>query len=107
MFGVVAKSSIALSQLSFSTVVLPALLSTYIGQAAYLSKNPGDVLDTFYASIPVVAAAIIASQALISGAFAIISQSLSLSCFPRVKVVHTSAKYEGQVLQSQSSTTRL
>lgn len=44
-----------------------------------------------------VAAAIIASQALISGAFAIISQSLSLGCFPRVKVIHTSAKYEGQV----------
>lgn len=44
-----------------------------------------------------IAAAIIASQAMISGAFAIISQSLSLSCFPRVKVVHTSAKYEGQV----------
>lgn len=44
-----------------------------------------------------VAAAIIASQAMISGAFAIISQSLSLGCFPRVKIVHTSAKYEGQV----------
>lgn len=44
-----------------------------------------------------VAAAIIASQAMISGAFAIISQSLALGCFPRVKVVHTSAKYEGQV----------
>ncbi|KAK6160497.1 hypothetical protein DH2020_003878 [Rehmannia glutinosa] len=43
------------------------------------------------------AAAIIASQAMISGAFAIVSQSLSLRCFPRVKVVHTSAKYEGQV----------
>lgn len=44
-----------------------------------------------------VAAAIIASQAMISGAFSIVAQSLSLSCFPRVKVVHTSAKYEGQV----------
>lgn len=44
-----------------------------------------------------VAAAIIASQAMISGAFAIISQSLTLGCFPRVKVIHTSAKYEGQV----------
>lgn len=42
-------------------------------------------------------ASIIASQAMITGAFAIISQSLSLGCFPRVKVVHTSAKYEGQV----------
>lgn len=44
-----------------------------------------------------VAAAIIASQAMISGAFAIIAQALSLGCFPRVKVVHTSAKHEGQV----------
>ena len=44
-----------------------------------------------------VVAAIIASQAMISGAFAIISQSLSLGCFPRAKIIHTSAKYEGQV----------
>ena len=44
-----------------------------------------------------VAAAIIASQAMISGAFAILSQSQSLGCFPRLKIVHTSAKYEGQV----------
>lgn len=44
-----------------------------------------------------VAAAIIASQAMISGAFSIISQSQSLGCFPRVKVVHTSVKHEGQV----------
>ncbi|KAK2973818.1 hypothetical protein RJ640_011746 [Escallonia rubra] len=44
-----------------------------------------------------ISAAVIASQAMISGAFAIISQSLSLGCFPRVKVVHTSAEYEGQV----------
>lgn len=42
-------------------------------------------------------AAIIASQSTISGAFSIISHSLSLSCFPRVKVVHTSVKYKGQV----------
>lgn len=44
-----------------------------------------------------VSASIIASQAMISGTFSIIQQSLSLGCFPRVKVVHTSAKYEGQV----------
>lgn len=44
-----------------------------------------------------VAASIIASQAMISGAFSIVSQSLRMGCFPRVKVVHTSAKYEGQV----------
>lgn len=44
-----------------------------------------------------VLSAIIASQAMISGTFSIIQQSLSLGCFPRVKVVHTSSKYEGQV----------
>ena len=44
-----------------------------------------------------VAAAIIASQAMISGAFAIIAQSQVLGCFPRVRVTHTSKKYHGQV----------
>lgn len=44
-----------------------------------------------------VMAAIIASQSMISASFSIIQQSLSLGCFPRVKVVHTSSKYEGQV----------
>jgi KUP system potassium uptake protein len=44
-----------------------------------------------------VAAAVVGSQAMISGTFAIISQSQALGCFPRVKVIHTSAKYEGQV----------
>jgi len=44
-----------------------------------------------------VAAAIIASQAMISGAFSIIYQALSLGCFPRVRVVHTSVKHQGQV----------
>lgn len=44
-----------------------------------------------------VAAAIIASQAMISGAFSVISQAQSLGCFPRVKVVHTSTKHRGQV----------
>lgn len=47
--------------------------------------------------IVAVSAAIIASQAMISGSFAIISQSQTLGCFPRVKVLHTSKLYEGQV----------
>ncbi|TXG55894.1 hypothetical protein EZV62_017207 [Acer yangbiense] len=75
--------------------------------AAILRHHPEYVKDAFYKSIPgplywpmfvvAVLAAIIASQALISGAFSVIQQSLALGCFPRVKVVHTSAKYEGQV----------
>ncbi|KAL9249117.1 Potassium transporter 5-like protein [Drosera capensis] len=107
MFADLGHFNVRAIQISFSTMVFPALLMAYSGQAAYLRKHPGDVLNTFYASIPhrvywpmfvvAVAAAIIASQAMISGAYAIISQSLALGCFPRVKVVHTSAKYEGQV----------
>ncbi|XP_031098467.1 potassium transporter 5-like [Ipomoea triloba] len=107
MFADLGHFNVRAVQISFSGVVCPALLTAYCGQAAYLSKYPDHVANTFYDSIPdplywpmfvvAVAAAIIASQALISGAFAIISQSLSLGCFPRVKVVHTSAKYEGQV----------
>ncbi|KAL0364420.1 UNVERIFIED_CONTAM: Potassium transporter 5 [Sesamum angustifolium] len=107
MFADLGHFNVPAVQISFSGIVFPSLLVAYTGQAAYLSKFPDHVANTFYDSIPgplywptfVVAnaAAIIASQAMISGAFAIISQSLSLGCFPRVKVVHTSAKYEGQV----------
>jgi KUP system potassium uptake protein len=57
------------------------------------------IADSLYWPVFVIAvlAAIIASQAMISGTFSIIQQSLSLGCFPRVRIVHTSAKYEGQV----------
>ncbi|GLU15667.1 hypothetical protein SLE2022_321400 [Rubroshorea leprosula] len=73
----------------------------------YCHQYPEHFDKMFYKSIPgplylpqfvvAVLAAIIASQAMISGTFSIISQSLSLGCFPKVKVIHTSAKYEGQV----------
>ncbi|KAK8522334.1 hypothetical protein V6N13_115308 [Hibiscus sabdariffa] len=107
MFADLGHFSVRSVQMSFSAITLPSLLMAYSGQAAYLTRHPENVADTFYKSIPdplywptfvvAVAAAIIASQAMISGAFSIISQSLALGCFPRVKVVHTSAKYEGQV----------
>ncbi|XP_075516350.1 potassium transporter 5-like [Primulina tabacum] len=107
MFADLGHFNVTAVQISFTGMVFLALLIAYSGQAAYLSKFPDHVKHIFYDSIPgpqywptfVVAnaAAIIASQAMISGAFSIISQSLSLSCFPRVKVVRTSAKYEGQV----------
>ncbi|KAI3833873.1 hypothetical protein MKW92_023768 [Papaver armeniacum] len=103
MFADLGHFSVRAIQISFSGVVFPALLSCYIGQAAYLSKFQDDVHDTFYKSIPkpiywptfvvAVAAAIIASQAMISAAFSIITQALSLGAFPRVKVVHTSLNY--------------
>jgi KUP system potassium uptake protein len=107
MFADLGHFSVRAVQLGFSCALFPAVSLAYIGQAAYLRKYPEDVASTYYKSIPSplywptfvvsVGAAIIASQAMISGAFAIISQSQTLGCFPRVKVLHTSKKYEGQV----------
>ncbi|KAF5199492.1 Low affinity potassium transport system protein kup [Thalictrum thalictroides] len=107
MFADLGHFSVRSVQISFMGVVCPAILCVYSGQAAYLTKFPNHVYEAFYSSVPdplywptfvvAVCASIIASQAMISGAFAIISQSLRLGCFPTVKVVHTSAKYEGQV----------
>lgn len=94
-------------QIAFTFVVFPCLLLAYMGQAAYLVKNLGHVNDAFYRSIPdgiywpmfivATAAAIVASQATISATFSIIKQALAHGCFPRVKVVHTSKKFLGQI----------
>ncbi|XP_017702526.2 potassium transporter 26-like [Phoenix dactylifera] len=94
-------------QLAFSTLVYPALILAYAGEAAFLIKNPEKISTAFYSSVPepifwpmfVVAtlAAIVASQALISASFSIIRQSMALGYFPRVTMRHTSDKYEGQV----------
>ncbi|XVF72576.1 hypothetical protein PTKIN_Ptkin12aG0132000 [Pterospermum kingtungense] len=107
LFADVGHFTVRSIQISMCTVTYPALILAYTGQASFLRKHQELVSDTFFKSIPgrlywpmfvvAVAAAIIASQAMISGTFSIIQQSLSLGCFPRVKIVHTSAKYEGQV----------
>ncbi|XP_027366952.1 potassium transporter 5-like [Abrus precatorius] len=107
LFADVGHFTVRSIQISMCSVTYPALVLAYTGQASFLRKNNQHVPDTFYKSIPhplywpmfvvAVMASIIASQAMISGTFSIIQQSLSLGCFPRVKIVHTSAKYEGQV----------
>ncbi|KAL0391102.1 UNVERIFIED_CONTAM: Potassium transporter 5 [Sesamum calycinum] len=107
LFADVGHFSVRSIQMSMCTVTYPALILAYTGQASFLRKNSHLVSDTFYKSIPdplywpmfvvAVLASIIASQAMISGTFSIIQQSLSLGCFPRVKIVHTSTKYQGQV----------
>ncbi|XP_010921778.1 potassium transporter 5 [Elaeis guineensis] len=107
LFADVGHFTVRSIQISMCSVAFPSLILAYAGQASYLRKHMDDVSDTFYKSIPgglywpmfvvAILAAIIASQAMISGTFSIIQQSLSLGCFPRVKVVHTSAKHEGQV----------
>ncbi|XP_045799132.1 potassium transporter 5-like [Trifolium pratense] len=107
LFADVGHFTVRPIQLSMCFVTYPTLVLAYSGQAAFLRKHNDVVADSFYKSVPgliywpmfviAVLAAIVASQAMISGTFSIIQQSLSLGCFPRVQVVHTSAKYEGQV----------
>ncbi|KAB1203080.1 Potassium transporter 5 [Morella rubra] len=107
LFADVGHFSVRSIQISMCCITYPALILAYTGQASFLRKHNDLVSDTFYKSIPgslfwptfvvAIMAAVIASQAMISGTFSIIQQSLSLGCFPRVKVVHTSTKYEGQI----------
>ncbi|GFY83010.1 potassium transporter family protein [Actinidia rufa] len=94
-------------QLAFSLFVYPSLVLTYAGEAAYLVKNPEKLSDAYYSSIPdqvywpmfVIStlSAVVSSQSMISASFSIVKQSLALGCFPRVNMIHTSSKHEGQV----------
>jgi len=90
-------------------VVYPGLLLNYFGQGALLLTAPeGSVTNPFFQLVadgpmlyPMVGlamlAAIIASQALISGAFSLTNQAVQLGYAPRVTIIHTSAKAEGQI----------
>ncbi|XP_073279412.1 potassium transporter 10-like [Primulina huaijiensis] len=107
LFADLSHFPVSTIQLAFTVVVFPCLLLAYSGQAAYLMLNKDHVVDAFYRSIPeriywpvfIIAtfAAIVASQATISATFSIIKQAHALGCFPRVKVVHTSNKFLGQI----------
>lgn len=88
-------------------LVLPALLLNYFGQGAFLLKYPEQVSQSFYymapswALYPVVIlatlATVIASQALITGAFSLTMQAVQLGYVPRVQIGHTSAEEKGQI----------
>ncbi|KAL5760731.1 hypothetical protein ACOSQ2_019569 [Xanthoceras sorbifolium] len=94
-------------QIAFLFTIYPSLVLTYAGQTAYLIRHPNDHDDGFYKFIPgpiywpifiiATSAAIVASQSLISATFSVIKQSVVLDYFPRVKVVHTSSRKEGEV----------
>ncbi len=95
-------------RLAWGWVVFPGLLLNYFGQGALYLHEGSHVSHPFYGLvsgtpllIPLVIlatlAAIIASQALISGAFSLANQAVQLGYLPRVKVVHTSSKAEGQI----------
>jgi len=97
-------------RVAWFAVVLPALLLNYFGQGALLLHSPG-TKDPFFelmpgwALLPMVgmatAAAIIASQALISGAFSLTRQAIQLGYAPRLNVEHTSSWEMGQVYVPQ------
>lgn len=108
MFADLGHFTYAAIQIAFTFLVYPALILAYMGQAAYLSKHHNSTHQIgFYVSVPesvrwpvlviAILASVVGSQAIISGTFSIINQSQSLSCFPRVKVVHTSDKIHGQI----------
>lgn len=97
-------------QIAFTSIVYPSLILAYMGQAAYLSRHhaiENDYRIGFYVSVPgklrmpvlviAILAAVVGSQAIITGTFSIIKQCSSLGCFPRVKIIHTSSKIHGQI----------
>jgi KUP system potassium uptake protein len=94
-------------RLMWFAVVLPGVLINYFGQGAMLLQRRGAVHHTFFSMVPdwglypmvglATAAAVIASQAVIAGAFSLTSQALQLGYTPRVDVRHSSEDEEGQV----------
>jgi KUP system potassium uptake protein len=88
-------------------IVFPCLILNYLGQGALLLKHPELSDNPFYGMVPqpllypmiilAAMAAVIASQALISGAYSLTNQAIRLGYFPRVTVNHTSEKGEGQI----------
>ncbi|PKI53946.1 potassium transporter 6 [Punica granatum] len=97
-------------KIAFTFMVYPSLILAYMGQAAYLSMHhevENDYRIGFYVSVPeklrwpvlaiAILAAVVGSQAIITGTFSIIKQCSALDCFPRVKIVHTSSKFHGQI----------
>ena len=93
--------------LSWLTVAFPCLIINYLGQSALLLRNPKLIENPFFlmapewARLPLVilstAATIIASQAVISGAYSISQQAIQLGFLPRIRILHTSAKAAGQI----------
>jgi KUP system potassium uptake protein len=95
-------------RLGWMALVMPSLILCYFGQGALILSNPAAADSPFYSMVPAgaatyalvalsAAATVIASQALISGAFSLTHQAVQLGLFPRVEVRHTSREAEGQI----------
>ena len=94
-------------RVAWFSLVLPALMLNYFGQAALVLREPAAAANPFYLLAPRIllypmvalstAAAVIASQALISGAFSITQQCIQLGYAPRMSIIHTSETEHGQI----------
>ena len=92
---------------SWLFIVFPAVLFNYLGQGALLISDPSLVDNPFYHSVPgwahwpmvvlATVATIIASQAIITGSFSLISQAVGMQCIVPFKIFHTSKKVIGQI----------
>jgi KUP system potassium uptake protein len=92
---------------AWNFVVAPCLILNYLGQGAHAMIVPADVDNLFFSLAPKngqflltllsIAATVIASQALISGAYSLTRQASNLGYFPRTRVLHTNAEHEGQI----------
>lgn len=102
--GAFSKRAVQLSWLGFA---YPCLLMAYIGQAANISMNPGAFANPFFNTVPPgmfwpslvisILAAIVASQAMITSTFQLLSQVMSSSYFPHIRMIYTSDHFHGQV----------
>jgi KUP system potassium uptake protein len=94
-------------QISWMSLVWPGLTLNYLGQGALLLSQPDAVANPFYLSFPPLllipavvlstAVSIIASQAVISGAYSVTQQAIHLGMLPRMHIVHTSTNKAGQI----------
>ncbi|RCS54033.1 potassium transporter Kup [Bremerella cremea] len=94
-------------RLGWYSLVLPSLLLNYFGQGALLLEHPADVINPFYRMAPswalyplvilAAAATVIASQAVITGAFSLTLQAMQFGLCPRLTIRHTSHEQAGQV----------
>jgi KUP system potassium uptake protein len=94
-------------QVAWFLVAFPALALNYLGQGGLLLRDPGAITNPFYLQLgswsiyPLVilstAAAVIASQATISGTFSMVKEAIALGFLPRMRIIHTSAAQMGQI----------
>jgi KUP system potassium uptake protein len=94
-------------QAAWFMLVLPALLLNYFGQGARVLADPSAIENPFYRLVPeaallpmvalATAATVIASQAVITGAYSLVHQAIQLGLLPRLAILHTSASQAGQI----------